>query len=142
MYSNEKQRVYYYPSLNNQQEIVLLPVTLRNILSFSVNEFGVHRIKTKDERIHLLPTGWLHLEIEEPVLQYPLAFLDEVERTYFYPVPLSELPLLYPLKFTKVIQWGEGEGEGVHYLKTADGKLHLVPNNFIHLELVYKSFNG
>lgn len=53
----EKQRIYYFPNNNK--------VILNNIIELIVRESGTHRIKTEDKKLHIIPTGWIHIEIDE-----------------------------------------------------------------------------
>lgn len=52
---NEQKRIYYFP--NN--EIIIL----ENVTELKVSESGNHRLKTSDNNLHIIPTGWLHIEI-------------------------------------------------------------------------------
>jgi len=57
---SEKKRIYTFPNNNI--------IVLENVTELIVSESGNHRIKTKsDEEIslHIIPTGWIHLEIKE-----------------------------------------------------------------------------
>jgi hypothetical protein len=54
---NEKERIYFFP--NNEK------VILRNIVELIVRESGTHRIKTADKKLHIIPNGWIHIEINE-----------------------------------------------------------------------------
>ena len=53
----EKQRVYYFPNNNK--------VVLNNVIELIVRDSGTHRIKTEDKKLHIIPTGWIHIEIDE-----------------------------------------------------------------------------
>jgi hypothetical protein len=53
----EKQRVYYFP--NNEK------VVLNNVVELIVRESGTHRLKTEDKKLHIIPPGWIHIEIDE-----------------------------------------------------------------------------
>lgn len=53
----EKQRIYYFPDDNR--------ITLKNVTELIVRESGTHRLKTADKKIHVIPKGWLHIEIDE-----------------------------------------------------------------------------
>ncbi|WP_214849115.1 hypothetical protein [Exiguobacterium sp. s193] len=53
----EKQRVYHFP--NNET------VVLNNVVELIVRESGTHRVKTEDKKLHVIPTGWIHIEINE-----------------------------------------------------------------------------
>lgn len=39
-------------------------VRLTNVTHFLARESGTHRLKTGDGRLHIVPAGWLHIEIE------------------------------------------------------------------------------
>lgn len=54
---NEKQRIYYF---SNEEKVVLNHVT-----ELIVRESGTHRIKTADNKLHIIPQGWIHIEIDE-----------------------------------------------------------------------------
>lgn len=53
----EKERVYFFP---NDEKVIL-----KNIVELVVRESGTHRIKTNDNKLHIIPSGWLHIEIDE-----------------------------------------------------------------------------
>lgn len=52
----EKTRTYVFPS---DQKI-----TLQDVTHFMARSTGTHRLKTGDGKLHIVPTGWLHIEIE------------------------------------------------------------------------------
>jgi oxalate decarboxylase/phosphoglucose isomerase-like protein (cupin superfamily) len=54
---SEKERVYIFP--NNQK------VVLKGVTELIVRESGTHRLKTSDGNIHIVPTGWIHIQINE-----------------------------------------------------------------------------
>lgn len=54
---NEKQRIYTFPGGDK--------VVLNKVVELVVRESGTHRIKTADEKLHIVPTGWIHVEIDE-----------------------------------------------------------------------------
>lgn len=39
-------------------------VTLSNVTHFLSRPSGSHRLRTADGKLHIVPTGWIHLEIE------------------------------------------------------------------------------
>lgn len=39
-------------------------VELKNVQQIVVRPSGSHRIKTTDGRLHIIPDGWLHIEID------------------------------------------------------------------------------
>jgi hypothetical protein len=53
----EKSRVYYFP---NGEKVELI-----NVVELVVRESGTHRIKTADKKLHIVPVGWIHIEIDE-----------------------------------------------------------------------------
>lgn len=53
----EQTRTYYFP--NNEQ------VKLMNVVELIVRDSGTHRLKTADNKLHIIPIGWLHIEIED-----------------------------------------------------------------------------
>lgn len=53
----EKSRTYTFPHQDK--------VKLEDIVELTVSDSGNHRIKTKDQKLHIVPTGWIHIEIEE-----------------------------------------------------------------------------
>ncbi|MFG6117224.1 hypothetical protein ACGTN9_18890 [Halobacillus sp. MO56] len=53
----EKERIYYFP---NDDKVVL-----NNVVELIVRESGTHRIKTEDKKLHIIPHGWIHIEIDE-----------------------------------------------------------------------------
>jgi hypothetical protein len=54
---NEKERIYTFP--NNEK------VVLKDVTELIVRESGTHRLKTKDGKLHIIPTGWIHIEIDD-----------------------------------------------------------------------------
>lgn len=52
----EKSRVYIFP--NDEK------VTLENVTELMVSNSGNHRLKTQDGKHHIIPVGWLHIELE------------------------------------------------------------------------------
>jgi len=52
----EKQRIYFFP---NGEKIVLVEVT-----HFLARQSGSHRLKTNDGKLHIVPLGWIHIEID------------------------------------------------------------------------------
>jgi hypothetical protein len=52
----EFSRIYRWP---DGQTIVLL-----NVTHFLARESGTHRLKTGDGKLHIIPAGWRHIEIE------------------------------------------------------------------------------
>lgn len=39
-------------------------VVLKSVTHFLARESGTHRLRTGDGKLHIVPTGWLHIEIE------------------------------------------------------------------------------
>lgn len=52
----EKSRTYKFPG----GEIV----TLSQVTQISVSDSGNHRLRTADGKLHIVPTGWVHIEID------------------------------------------------------------------------------
>jgi hypothetical protein len=52
----EKSRVYTFPG----GELV----RLEHVTHFLARESGTHRLQTGDGKLHIVPVGWLHIEIE------------------------------------------------------------------------------
>ena len=55
----EKTRLYVFP--NNQK------IRIDYIRELKVSDSGNHRIITLDGKLHIIPFGWLHIEIESEV---------------------------------------------------------------------------
>lgn len=53
---SEKSRVYTFPG---GEKIALTGVT-----HFLARESGTHRLQTADGKLHIVPVGWIHVEIE------------------------------------------------------------------------------
>lgn len=51
----EQSRAYTFPN----GEVV----RLHNVTHFLARASGTHRLKTADGILHIIPTGWLHIEI-------------------------------------------------------------------------------
>lgn len=54
---NEKKRTYIFPGNNK--------VELDDVIELIVRPSGTHRLKTKDKKLHIIPVGWIHIEISE-----------------------------------------------------------------------------
>jgi hypothetical protein len=52
----EKTRTYTFPQGEK--------VVLWNVTHFLARESGTHRLQTSDGKLHIVPAGWLHVEIE------------------------------------------------------------------------------
>lgn len=52
---DERERIYYFP--NNAI------VVLNEIIELTVSESGTHYLKTRDGKLHIIPIGWIHIEI-------------------------------------------------------------------------------
>jgi hypothetical protein len=52
----EKNRIYTFPSGEK--------IALKDVTYFLARDSGTHRLKTADGKLHIVPTGWLHIEIE------------------------------------------------------------------------------
>lgn len=53
--SSEGSRTYIFPGSDR--------VFLLSPLELIVRKSGTHRIKTGDGKLHIIPTGWIHIEI-------------------------------------------------------------------------------
>lgn len=53
----ESSRTYYFPGGEK--------IVLTNVTELVVRESGTHRLKTADDKLHIIPTGWIHIEIDE-----------------------------------------------------------------------------
>ena len=52
----EAKRIYTFP---NGELVELIGVT-----ELTVRPSGTHRLKTQDGHLHIVPSGWLHVEID------------------------------------------------------------------------------
>ena len=52
----ERKRVYHFPGGET--------VTLEKVTHFLARESGTHRLKTSDGKSHIVPIGWLHIELD------------------------------------------------------------------------------
>ena len=55
---NNTKRTYRFP--NNEI------IELKYVKELIVSDSGNHRLKTQDGKLHIVPTGWIHIEIEKP----------------------------------------------------------------------------
>jgi hypothetical protein len=39
-------------------------VVLKNVTHFLARESGTHRLQTADGKLHIVPGGWIHIELE------------------------------------------------------------------------------
>lgn len=54
----ENERVYSFPGNWH--------VHLKDVIELLVRPSGTHRLKTKDGRMHIVPKGWIHIDILSP----------------------------------------------------------------------------
>jgi len=54
----ENERIYSFPGNWH--------VNLKDVVELLVRPSGTHRLKTKDGRMHIIPTGWIHIDILSP----------------------------------------------------------------------------
>jgi hypothetical protein len=52
----EKSRTYTFPGGEK--------ITLEKVTHFLARESGTHRLQTEDGKLHIVPVGWLHVEID------------------------------------------------------------------------------
>ena len=52
----EKKRTYHFPNGES--------FSLYNVTHFLARPSGTHRLKTGEGLLHVVPTGWLHIEID------------------------------------------------------------------------------
>lgn len=52
----EKSRVYFFPAGET--------VRLEGVKAVAVRPSGTHRVATTDGKLHIVPVGWLHIEID------------------------------------------------------------------------------
>lgn len=52
---NEQKRIYTFPTNT---------VILNGVTELIVRPSGTHRLKTLDGKLHIIPTGWVHIEID------------------------------------------------------------------------------
>ena len=55
---NETERIYHFAGGNE--------VILEEVRELIVRPSGTHRIITKDKRLHIIPSGWIHIDIQSP----------------------------------------------------------------------------
>ena len=41
-------------------------VFLKDVIEITIRPSGTHRAKTKDGHLHIIATGWLHVDINSP----------------------------------------------------------------------------
>ena len=51
----ERSRTYTFPNGT---------VQLTGVSALKVRDSGTHRLKTADGKLHIVPSGWLHIEID------------------------------------------------------------------------------
>ena len=51
----ETKRTYTFPSKM---------VVLEDVIELTIRDSGTHRLKTKDGHLHIIPAGWVHIELE------------------------------------------------------------------------------
>lgn len=52
----ERSRTYFFPGGER--------VHVENVTHFLCRSSGTHRLKTADGKFHIVPTGWLHIELD------------------------------------------------------------------------------
>jgi len=55
---NETERIYHFAGGNE--------VILEDVRELIVRPSGTHRIITKDKHLHIIPHGWIHIDIQSP----------------------------------------------------------------------------
>lgn len=63
---SEQSRTYWFPiNSGTQDEPVydLLGILIDQVTHIAVSVSGNHRLKTSNGKLHVVPFGWLHLEI-------------------------------------------------------------------------------
>ena len=61
---NENVRTYTF--LHGQS------VTIEKVRELRLSASGNHRLKTADGKLHIIPGGWLHIEIDSEVKEWEL----------------------------------------------------------------------
>lgn len=60
---NERSRTYYYLR-GGQSYQAFVPVRLERVVGICVRPSGNHRLKTADGMLHIMPPGFVHIEID------------------------------------------------------------------------------
>jgi len=50
-------RIYTFPNKR---------IKIKNIIELVVRDSGTHRLKTQNNHLHIVPIGWVHIEIITP----------------------------------------------------------------------------
>jgi hypothetical protein len=53
---DEKERIYYF---HRDEKVVL-----RDVYELIVSSSGTHYLSTRDGKTHIIPVGWIHIEID------------------------------------------------------------------------------
>lgn len=61
---NEKYRAYDFGPFGK--------IELENVIELVVRDSGTHRLKTADGHLHIVPEGWIHIEIEDEIKEWTL----------------------------------------------------------------------
>ena len=62
--TGETSRTYYFPYTKRDRQKVVVPLTIENVVELYVRPSGTHRLKTADGRLHIVPIGWLSIDIK------------------------------------------------------------------------------
>lgn len=57
VFNPPQSRIYTFPNKT---------VKIKNIVELVVRDSGTHRLKTSNGKLHIIPEGWVHIEITTP----------------------------------------------------------------------------
>lgn len=141
---NEKSRKYYFPVSTNKDTTHLISIDINEVRELIVRESGSHRLITKAKSKHIIPPGWIHIEIEDNKQEWPNKIKEtsrisgkvkEKKRIYSFPfVSKSGKNIISKVEIEDVVELLV-RPSGVHRLKTKNGKLHIIPTGWISIEI-------
>ena len=47
-------------------------ITIEKVKELRLSASGNHRLKTEDGKLHIIPSGWLHIEIDSKIQEWEL----------------------------------------------------------------------
>lgn len=57
------------PEVSRTYDFGAWTVYLENVTHLLVRDSGTHRLRTADGNLHIIPTGWIHIEIDAKEFQ-------------------------------------------------------------------------
>lgn len=143
---NERYRKYGFPMVINEEnkEGSLLYMEINNIKELITRPSNSHRIIDSNNKQHIIPSGWFHLEIKDNTNDWPerikktsekIEINNETKRTYYFPfTDKDNEKIIIPLVIENVKDLYV-RPSGTHRIVTKDGILHIVLRQWVKIEI-------